>query len=74
MYPEFERTRSQDIEPLYHDAGQFYWLKTSALKNSENNSLKKSKPIIISELEAQDIDTLEDLKMAELKFRVLFNK
>lgn len=23
--PEFVRTRTQDLEPLWHDAGQFYW-------------------------------------------------
>lgn len=72
--PENYNVRSQDLESIYHDAGQFYWLKTSALKNSENTSLKISKPIIISELEAQDIDTIEDLRMAELKFRMLFDK
>jgi pseudaminic acid cytidylyltransferase len=30
FYPEFELTRTQDLEPAYHDAGQFYWGKTSA--------------------------------------------
>ena len=26
--PEHFKTRSQDLEPAYHDAGQFYWFKT----------------------------------------------
>jgi pseudaminic acid cytidylyltransferase len=28
--PQFELTRTQDLEKTYHDAGQFYWGKTSA--------------------------------------------
>ena len=26
-HPEFALTRSQDLPPVYHDAGQFYWCK-----------------------------------------------
>jgi pseudaminic acid cytidylyltransferase len=25
FYPKFELTRTQDLEPAYYDAGQFYW-------------------------------------------------
>ena len=25
IYPEFELTRTQDLEETFHDAGQFYW-------------------------------------------------
>jgi pseudaminic acid cytidylyltransferase len=28
--PQFELTRTQDLEPSYHDAGQFYWGTASA--------------------------------------------
>ena len=37
FYPQFEKTRSQDLEPTFHDAGAFYfgkkeaWLECSAL-------------------------------------------
>ncbi|MFM1990490.1 MAG: pseudaminic acid cytidylyltransferase [Pseudomonadota bacterium] len=30
MYPEHEFVRTQDLEPAYHDAGQFYWGRTGA--------------------------------------------
>ena len=30
FYPEFELARTQDMEPAYHDAGQFYWGKADA--------------------------------------------
>jgi len=30
LYPEFESTRTQDLEPAFYDAGQFYWGKKQA--------------------------------------------
>lgn len=30
-YPEFQKSRSQDLEKIYHDTGQFYWCKVSCL-------------------------------------------
>jgi pseudaminic acid cytidylyltransferase len=30
LFPEHELTRTQDLECIYHDAGQFYWGKESA--------------------------------------------
>lgn len=57
--------RSQDLEPMYHDAGMFYFYKANAL-NSDNRV-----PFILSEDVTQDIDTMDDWKMAELKYKVL---
>ena len=35
-FPEYEKIRSQDIETMYHDCGQFYWFKVeSFLKNKK---------------------------------------
>jgi len=67
--PKFKRTRSQDIQPAYHDAGQFYWFKF----NVGLNSAKKG-ALIIPEIEAQDIDTIEDWKIAEFKYKYLTKK
>jgi len=63
-------TRSQDLKPSYHDAGQFYWFNVKALK--ENKSLISANlgSIILSELEVQDIDNETDWKLAELKYRL----
>ena len=36
LYPEYANTRSQDIEKTVHDAGQFYWIKTSTVKESQS--------------------------------------
>ena len=30
FYPQYELTRTQDLEPAFHDAGQFYWGKADA--------------------------------------------
>lgn len=71
LYPEFMSRNSQDLEPIYHDAGQFYFLKVSAVKKQKKMFLDKMLPIILSESEAQDIDVEEDLKILELKYKLL---
>src|SRR5690606_17084662 len=30
LYPENAKKRSQDLEPVYHDAGQFYWCRVES--------------------------------------------
>jgi len=65
FYPEFAKSRSQDLEEAYHDAGQFYWFRAVTGMKSENKGA-----IIIPELGVQDIDTEEDWKLAELKFQL----
>lgn len=69
QWPEYEKSRSQDLEPLYHDAGQWYWIKTNAIKDSLVP--KQTASIILDTLEVQDIDVEADWKMAELKYKVL---
>ena len=71
--PEKITTRSQDLEKAYHDAGQYYWGKTSAWLERKSTFNSKSAVIIIPRYRAQDIDTLEDWKQAELMFKVLTN-
>lgn len=66
---EFTNVRTQDIEEIYYDPGQFYWHKISSFFN-EQSSLKQM-PFIISELEAQDVDNEIDWIMAELKYNYL---
>ena len=68
-FPEYERMRSQDIMPAYHDAGQFYWFYFATLEKLANKNVfgNNKGSIEIPEMESQDIDTLEDWKIAELK-------
>ncbi len=62
--------RSQDLEETYHDAGQFYWCKTDKLLSTKKLLTDNTGGIQISELEAQDIDTETDWKLAELKYQL----
>ena len=70
IWPEYERTRSQDLKPSYHDAGSFVWVKTPAFLNEKTFWCKNGGAIILPETEVQDIDTEEDWKLAEMKYRL----
>ena len=63
--------RSQDLEKMYHDCGQFYCLNTQAFAQQELLFMKKTCPVILDELEVQDIDNETDWKLAELKYRLI---
>ncbi len=71
LYPEHELTRSQDLEQMYHDVGQFYWFNVDKIIKSKNLMQPNTGCIVISELQAQDIDNLSDWKLAELKYKLL---
>jgi len=64
VYPEFSETRSQDLEPIYHDSGMFYWMDYKKGLTGLNKGA-----IIISEKFAQDIDSVEDWEIAEFKYK-----
>ena len=66
--PEHALTRSQDLEPQFHDAGQFYWWKTREFLGEGRLLGEKSAAYEISELDVQDIDNETDWKLAEQKF------
>ncbi len=70
FYPEFENSRSQDLEKAYHDAGQFYFINTSKLLKNKSILSKNTGAILITELEAQDIDNVTDWKLAEIKYKL----
>lgn len=68
--PEHLTTRSQDLEKAYHDAGQFYWFEVERLKYNKALWTSHTFPLIISELEAHDIDHPEDWAVAEFKYKL----
>jgi N-acylneuraminate cytidylyltransferase len=68
--PEHALTRSQDLEPAYHDAGQFYFFNVGAFNQNQRLITNNSGGIIISEMEAHDIDTEDDWQVAELKYQL----
>jgi pseudaminic acid cytidylyltransferase len=63
---EFARTRSQDLEPAYYDAGQFYWMKFDTGLNGPGKG-----GFEIPGQFVQDIDNEEDWKIAEIKYRLI---
>lgn len=69
--PQHLRSRSQDLEPAYHDAGQFYWLRTARFLEAREIFTANSLPLMVDELHAQDIDTEADWRAAEFKFEWL---
>lgn len=72
FYPEFELTRTQDLEPAYYDAGQFYWGKTDTwLKNTKVHS--SGLGYVIPSWRVVDIDTPDDWTRAELIFKLSRN-
>jgi len=71
MYPEYRATRSQDLEPAWHDAGQFYWGRAAAFLNDEILFSPASLPLILPRHRVQDIDSEEDWQRAELMFAAL---
>jgi pseudaminic acid cytidylyltransferase len=68
LYPEFREVRSQDLEPAYHDAGQFCWGRASAWLAGEPVFSERTLPVILPRRVVQDIDTPEDWETAELLF------
>ncbi len=68
--PEHALTRSQDLEPAYHDAGQFYFFRVANFLKSGVLIPSNSGGIVISELEAHDIDTEADWQVAEMKYKL----
>ncbi|MDV6331658.1 pseudaminic acid cytidylyltransferase [Asticcacaulis sp. 201] len=71
FWPENLTKRSQDLEPAYHDAAQFYWGWTDAWLNGEITFSPISAPVILPRTEVVDIDTPEDWDVAELTYKVL---
>jgi N-acylneuraminate cytidylyltransferase len=70
-WPEKMLQRSQDLEPMYHDCGQFYCLNVESFKKQKAIWMENVVPFIQDEENVQDIDTIEDWKMAELKYKLL---
>lgn len=74
QYPENERVRSQDLEPVYHDCGQFYLCSTEKFRQHHTLILPASLPFVVPESEVQDIDTEEDWQLAEIKYLAKYNR
>ena len=70
-WEKYSQMRSQDLEKIYHDVGQFYVLNVKHFEESKKLVTQNTGAIMMSELETQDIDNETDWKIAELKYRLL---
>jgi pseudaminic acid cytidylyltransferase len=71
--PEHVATRTQDLEPAYYDAGQFYWGRKQSWLDGLNVHLNAT-TLVIPEWRAVDIDTSADWERAELIYSALVAK
>lgn len=72
--PEHLNSRSNDLEPSFHDAAQFYWIDVEKFQKNKKIFSDYTIPYELSETQVQDIDTETDWKMAEYKYSFLINK
>lgn len=69
-YPEHEMSRTQDLEPMYHDAGQFYWGRAASwLSGKKMHS--DGTGMLIPSWQVVDIDNEQDWRRAELLYSAL---
>ncbi|NQY80256.1 MAG: pseudaminic acid cytidylyltransferase [Candidatus Caenarcaniphilales bacterium] len=70
---EYINLRSQELEKVYHDAAQFYWIKFDEFMKNPTLIPDNSRAFIIPPHETQDIDNYEDLLLAEIKYKKLYD-
>lgn len=73
-WEEYMNCRSQDLEPFYHDCGQFYCLNAARFMQERKMIMKNTLPLFMDEMQVQDIDTEDDWRIAEIKYRILKEK
>jgi pseudaminic acid cytidylyltransferase len=71
IWKEHQNTRSQDLEEVFHDAGQWYWFDVEKFMVRKKLFTDNTRSIELSPLEVQDIDTIHDWHLAELKYGYL---
>jgi N-acylneuraminate cytidylyltransferase len=73
IWPENMHKHSQNLDVSYHDSGQFHWFNTKSFLKQKKSFLDNAIALELPEDQVQDIDTMDDWKMAELKYRVMMN-
>lgn len=73
-WPENFPKRSQDLPDAYHDAGLFYWYSKRYFEKKIAGFGENACPYILDEEKAQDIDTEDDWRIAEMKFKFIKRK
>lgn len=68
QYPQYIKSRSQDLQAIYHDCGQFYFYRTNVFRGLKIGT-GKHVALIVPEEETQDIDNFSDWTLAEIKYK-----
>lgn len=68
--PENALVRTQDLQPMFHDSGMFFFVRVDAFLRHKRIVMPDMMPFEVSENIAQDIDTPEDWQTAEIKYRL----
>ena len=71
LHPEHQATRTQDLPPVYHDAGQFYWGTRQAWMEGRPFFGSRTRFLELPPWRAWDIDRDEDWTMAEGLFKAM---
>lgn len=72
LWPENALRRSQDLQPAFHDAGQFYFFRVAHFLKALSLIGENTLGLEVSELEVQDIDQETDWRLAELKYQCMY--
>ena len=71
LSPEHATTRSQDLEEMFFEAGQFHWVRTRHFLRIRRTLTTDTLPVVLPRHLVQDIDTPQDWARAELLFQAL---
>lgn len=70
-WPENYAKRSQDLPEAFHDSGQFYWFRVDRFVATGKLFTDNTGGIVLPESQVQDIDSEDDWRMCEMKYRLL---
>lgn len=68
LFSHYENVRSQDLPPVYVDAGVLYWGRASSFLAQKPIFSSHSRAITLEPSRSQDIDTMSDWQLAKRKF------
>ena len=70
LFPDYAKTRTQDLPEVFHDAGMFYWGRRDAFVSRAPMFNPASRPHVMPRQRALDIDTPQDWDFAEALFEL----
>jgi N-acylneuraminate cytidylyltransferase len=72
-FPKHAKSRSQDLPAAFYDAGQFYCFNIPSFLKLDNKNYfgERKGAVVIDSMNIQDIDDMEDWKLAEIKAKYI---